>query len=49
MDLEGNPVDVSQRLNITQQLTMPANVSVLADYMNPAYVLSGWAPVVLSA
>lgn len=46
MDLNDNPVDVSQRLNVSRQLTMPANASTIADYLNPAYVLGGWQPVV---
>jgi len=47
MDLDGNAVDVSQRLSVSRQLSMPANASVIADYLNPAYVLGGWTPVVL--
>ena len=48
MDLDGKPVDISQRLNISQQLTLPQNASVIEAYTDPAYVLGGWAPVVLS-
>lgn len=48
MDLNGDPVDTSQRLNISQQLALPANGSIIAAYTDPAYVLGGWTPSVLS-
>ncbi|KAK1761616.1 pectin lyase fold/virulence factor [Phialemonium atrogriseum] len=48
MDLEGNPVDMSQRLNVSRQLTLPADADIIAKYRDPAYVLGGWTPVVLS-
>jgi hypothetical protein len=48
MDLEGHPVDVSQRLNVSKQLTLPKDKQIIADYQSPAYVLGGWTPVVLS-
>ncbi|KAB5582837.1 pectinesterase [Coniochaeta sp. 2T2.1] len=47
MGLDGKPVDYSQRLNISEQLTAPANASVIAAYSDPAFVLGGWTPVVL--
>ena len=48
MDLDGNPIDTSQRLNVSQQLTMPANASIITAYSDPAYILGGWTPEVLS-
>ena len=48
MDPDGKPVDYSQRLNISQQLTLPANASVIEAYSDLAYVLGGLTPVVLS-
>ncbi|KAH8902214.1 pectin lyase-like protein [Coniochaeta sp. PMI_546] len=48
MDLGGRPVDYSHRLNISRQLTLPANASVISAYTDPAYILGGWTPVVLS-
>ena len=48
MDLTGHPVDVSQRLNVSRQLTLPKDAPILAEYQTPAYVLGGWTPVVVS-
>lgn len=48
MDLDGRPIDTSQRLNITQQLTLPQNASIIEAYTDSVNVLGGWAPVVLS-
>ena len=45
-DLEGKPVDVSQRHTVSRQLTMPKDAKIIADYSNPAFVLGGWTPVV---
>ncbi|KAH8900364.1 pectinesterase [Thozetella sp. PMI_491] len=47
MDINGNPVDMSSRLNISQQLTLPSNESTIAQYMDPAFILGGWTPTVL--
>lgn len=47
-DLQGNPVDVSQRLNVSRVLALPADAGLLEDYTNPAFVLGGWTPVVFS-
>ncbi|KAE8454214.1 hypothetical protein EG329_005139 [Mollisiaceae sp. DMI_Dod_QoI] len=46
-DLEGNPIDISQRLNVSRQLTLPGDAGILAKYQDPAFVLGGWTPVVL--
>ncbi|KAF2096434.1 pectin lyase-like protein [Rhizodiscina lignyota] len=47
MDLDGQPVDVSQRLNVSRQLSLPKDAKILAEYTDPTYVLDGWTPVVL--
>jgi len=46
MDLEGRPVDVSQRHPVSRQLTMEKDAGTIANYRNPAFVLGGWTPVV---
>ncbi len=46
MDLEGRPVDVSQRHPVSKQLTMEKDAETIANYRNPAFVLGGWTPVV---
>lgn len=43
---DGKPVDVSQRHPVSRQLTMEKDARTIADYSNPAFVLSGWTPVV---
>lgn len=48
MDLNGHRVDVSQRLNVSEQLTVPKDAAILKKYQTPSYVLGGWTPVVLS-
>ncbi|GAW21361.1 hypothetical protein ANO14919_108800 [Xylariales sp. No.14919] len=48
-DLQGRPIDMSQRLNISRQLTLPRDKKILAEYENPANILGGWRPVVLKA
>lgn len=45
-DLDGHPIDVSQRHAASKQLTMPQDAKTIADYSNPAFVLGGWTPVV---
>ena len=47
MDLGGHPVDVSQRLNVSKQLTFPKDAATIAEYQTPAFVLGGWTPVVI--
>ena len=44
-DLEGKPIDVSQRHPASRQLTMPADAETIAKYRDPAFVLGGWTPV----
>ncbi|KUJ13817.1 pectinesterase [Mollisia scopiformis] len=49
MDLEGNIVDVSERLNVSKQLRLPEDSVTIAEYSDLAYVLGGWTPVVVSS
>jgi len=42
---DGTPVDVSNRLPQSRQLTLPQDAQTVADYSNPAFVLgNGWNP-----
>ena len=43
-DLDGHPVDITQRHAVSKQLTMPQDSQIVADYSNPAFVLDGWNP-----
>ncbi|MFY9938310.1 MAG: hypothetical protein WAK33_15635, partial [Silvibacterium sp.] len=43
-DLDGHPVDTTQRHPVSRQLTMPQDAQIIADYSNPAFVLGGWTP-----
>ncbi|TGJ87595.1 hypothetical protein E0Z10_g1166 [Xylaria hypoxylon] len=49
MDLQGLPIDISQRLNVSRELTLPKDRKILAEYKDPANILGGWRPVVLTA
>ena len=40
----GKPVDVSQRHAYSRQLDAQKDAALIADYMNPAFVLKGWQP-----
>lgn len=44
---EGKAVDYAQRLNVSRQLFSPADDEIVKQYSDPAFVLGGWAPVVL--
>ncbi|MEO8333726.1 MAG: pectinesterase family protein [bacterium] len=44
-DLDGRPIDATQRHPASRQLTLPADAKTIADYSNPAFVLGGWTPV----
>ena len=44
-DLDGKPIDTSQRHPVSKQLKMPQDAKTIADYSNPAFVLGGWTPV----
>ena len=46
VDLQGRPVDVSQRHPISKQLTQPKDAATIALYSAPESVLGGWRPVV---
>lgn len=45
-DLDGHPIDVSQRHPVSRQLAQPQDSQTLTDYSTPAFVLSGWTPIV---
>lgn len=40
----GKPVDVTQRHAYSRQLDAQKDAALIADYMNPAFVLKGWQP-----
>ncbi|KAI1427204.1 pectinesterase [Xylaria sp. FL1777] len=48
-DLHGQPIDVSQRLNVSRQLTLPGDKQIITEYKNPVNILGGWQPMVLKA
>ncbi len=43
-DLDGHPIDTSQRHPVSKQLVMPQDAQTIANYSNPAFVLGGWTP-----
>ncbi|PTY08330.1 hypothetical protein DB347_01735 [Opitutaceae bacterium EW11] len=44
-DANGNPIDVSQRLADSKQLTIANDAATIANYSTPSYVLGGnWTP-----
>jgi pectinesterase len=43
-DLDGRPIDVTQRHPISKQLTLPQDAETIANYSNPSFVLGGWMP-----
>ena len=45
-DLQGRTVDVSRRLNVSRQLSMIEDKTLIGQYSDPEFVLSGWQPVV---
>jgi pectinesterase len=47
VDVGGQTVDYSQRLNMSRQLTSPVDDGIVKQYSDPAFVLGGWSPVVL--
>jgi pectinesterase len=47
MDLQGNPVDTSQRVNISKEVKLPEDSKTIEDYSTPEFVLKGWKPVVI--
>ncbi len=44
VDANGQPVNVSQRVAWSRQLTMANDAGIIANYSDPAYVLAGWTP-----
>jgi pectinesterase len=44
-DLDGKPIDTSQRHPVSRQLTAAGDAQTIAHYSKPAYVLGGWNPV----
>ena len=47
-DMQGRPIDVSQRHPVSRQLQQPRDAKTIANYSTPEFVLSGWRPVVNS-
>jgi hypothetical protein len=45
-DADGHPIDVTQRHAVSKQLTDPQDAQTIANYSDPAFVLSGWNPAV---
>jgi hypothetical protein len=45
-DMDGKPIDTTQRHPVSKQLTMAKDTETIANYSNPAFVLGGWTPVV---
>ena len=43
-DIDGHPVDISQRSPASRQLSEPQDSEIIANYSDPAYVLGGWKP-----
>jgi pectin methylesterase-like acyl-CoA thioesterase len=45
-DLDGRPIDVTQRHPASRQLTLQKDPEIIANYSNPNFVLDGWMPVI---
>jgi hypothetical protein len=45
-DLDGHPIDTTQRHSASKQLTLPQDADTIANYSKPAYVLGGWQPAI---
>jgi pectinesterase len=45
-DLDGWPMDTTQRAAASKLLTLPQDAETIANYSKPAFVLGGWVPVV---
>ena len=45
-DLDGRPIDTTQRAPASKQLTLPQDAETIANYSKPEFVLGGWTPVV---
>lgn len=46
MDMEGNPVDMSERHPLVRVLDAEADAELIANYSDPAFILNGWTPEV---
>lgn len=46
MDMNGRPVDLSERHPIVRVLTWPEDREIIDSYSDPRYVLNGWQPTV---
>ena len=46
MDLQGRPIDLSQRHPVVRRLKLPDDAALIARYRDPAFVLGGWVPKV---
>lgn len=44
-DLNGKPIDTSQRHPASKQLSAATDSEMIANYSNPAFVLGGWNPL----
>jgi pectinesterase len=45
-DLDGHPIDTTQRDPASKQLTMAADAATIRNYSDPSFVLGGWTPAV---
>jgi pectinesterase len=45
-DLDGHPIDTTQRHAVSKQLTMPQDAQTIANYSDPSFVFGGWTPIV---
>ncbi|HVY87397.1 MAG TPA: pectinesterase family protein [Hyphomonadaceae bacterium] len=45
-DMDGRPIDMSQRHPVSKQLTLPKDAETIANYRKPEFVLGGWKPVI---
>jgi hypothetical protein len=44
-DLDGHPIDVTQRHPVSKQLTQQKDAETIANYSDPSFVLEGWKPI----
>jgi len=45
-NLDGTPVDMSQRHPIVRELLLPGDADLIRNYSDPAFVLGGWDPLI---
>ncbi len=46
MDMEGNPVDMSERHPLVHMLDTETDAELIASYSDPTFILNGWTPEV---